>query len=526
MAAPTKTDGDHTDALAQSFSAALSGTAAAVTPPPAPAGVPGPALRSSGGMVPPMLGMLGESGGETGASASFPAAGVDGSDGPLSDAQGPARPSTSGVPNGLTAIGPDHSASLQMTAFGSEDTPPFSPAALPQASSEQTSKPSVLSSVASALVDNVVGEAAGHADTQNAGYRRDVTAAASRVDFGRTPWSADDGVVDPLAGARRHLDHVDHAGEHGNKARALQGDRPMPIDPARPAPLLPSGATSGLTLDLIAGQRPPPLTTGRPSSMLEMTAPHAGPMTTTTPAWAQKDDRQAFAGPAHPSPSPLAQRIASQSGTVASTDQTTTASQPAHQGPAGSAWAYDPTGGDMHQPDFLLGRDTIDALGMEPVRGEPGGLSTTVKPLPQTAPAPNAQIALQIAHSQSRGIDRMSVQLHPAELGAVEIRLNFAEDGRVSALIAAERPETLDLLQRDSRTLERSLNDNGLRLDSGGLTFTLKQDQQQQDQGFNSSAQHRSQAYRAEEAREQPTDNGSEIVPARVTGLRLLDIST
>jgi hypothetical protein len=46
----------------------------------------------------------------------------------------------------------------------------------------------------------------------------------------------------------------------------------------------------------------------------------------------------------------------------------------------------------------------------------------------------------------------------------------------VSALIATDRPETLDVLQRDARSLERSLEQAGLRLDSGGLSFALKRD--------------------------------------------------
>jgi hypothetical protein len=49
-------------------------------------------------------------------------------------------------------------------------------------------------------------------------------------------------------------------------------------------------------------------------------------------------------------------------------------------------------------------------------------------------------------------------------------------------MIAADRPETLDVLQRDSRALERSLQDAGLRLADQGLNFSLRQDHRQQQQ--------------------------------------------
>ena len=43
-------------------------------------------------------------------------------------------------------------------------------------------------------------------------------------------------------------------------------------------------------------------------------------------------------------------------------------------------------------------------------------------------------------------------------------------------MFIADRPETLDMLQRDARVLERALNDAGLRADSGGLSFNLRSD--------------------------------------------------
>jgi hypothetical protein len=93
------------------------------------------------------------------------------------------------------------------------------------------------------------------------------------------------------------------------------------------------------------------------------------------------------------------------------------------------------------------------------------------------------QLGVQIAGAASRRVERLVVQLEPAALGRVEVRLDFSHDHRVSALIAADRPETLELLQRDSRALERSLQDAGLRLDQDALSFALRQEQRGHERG-------------------------------------------
>jgi flagellar hook-length control protein FliK len=73
----------------------------------------------------------------------------------------------------------------------------------------------------------------------------------------------------------------------------------------------------------------------------------------------------------------------------------------------------------------------------------------------------------------------MVINLKPVELGSVEVKLDFGTDGRVHASVMAERPETLEMLQKDQRTLERALNDAGLQTDPGSMSFNLK------DQGGN-----------------------------------------
>ena len=87
------------------------------------------------------------------------------------------------------------------------------------------------------------------------------------------------------------------------------------------------------------------------------------------------------------------------------------------------------------------------------------------------------QVAVQISRAVQHGNDRFSIRLSPAELGRVSIKLEVGHDNRVIAVISAERSETLDLLQRDARTLERALQEAGLRTDSGSLSFDLQGDE-------------------------------------------------
>jgi flagellar hook-length control protein FliK len=133
---------------------------------------------------------------------------------------------------------------------------------------------------------------------------------------------------------------------------------------------------------------------------------------------------------------------------------------------------------------------------------------------------------MQIARAIPQGVDRFSIQLHPADLGMVEIRLEFAEEGRMSALITVERPETLELLQRDSRSLERTLSNAGLSLENGGLSFSLKQEQHQQEQGFNAPSHQQSQAFSNDHGRNGGGDESPDQKPILVSPQRLLDIRT
>ena len=97
----------------------------------------------------------------------------------------------------------------------------------------------------------------------------------------------------------------------------------------------------------------------------------------------------------------------------------------------------------------------------------------------QGAPAqPHAmdQITVRLHKAVSDGQDQISFHLRPVELGRIDVKLEFAADGRVKAQIAVDNPQTLELLQRDARGLERALSDAGVKTDTGSLSFSLRED--------------------------------------------------
>ena len=87
------------------------------------------------------------------------------------------------------------------------------------------------------------------------------------------------------------------------------------------------------------------------------------------------------------------------------------------------------------------------------------------------------QVAVHIArHAAPGGANKFEIRLDPPELGRIEVTLEIQRDGQVLAVLAADRPETLELLNREARGLERALQDAGLKTDSGSLSFSLRQD--------------------------------------------------
>ena len=109
----------------------------------------------------------------------------------------------------------------------------------------------------------------------------------------------------------------------------------------------------------------------------------------------------------------------------------------------------------------------------------------------QTAQAnshvPLAGLAVHIVRKFEQGSSQFEINLHPADLGKLDITISVAQDGRVHAVLRAERADTLDLLQRDSRALEQQLRQAGLEVGSNALSFQLSSGGNQRQAVFQES---------------------------------------
>src|SRR5690606_4680760 len=85
------------------------------------------------------------------------------------------------------------------------------------------------------------------------------------------------------------------------------------------------------------------------------------------------------------------------------------------------------------------------------------------------------QIAFELARQMQDGNTRFQIRLDPPELGRIDVRLDIDQSGKVNARLVVEKAETLDLMQRDQRGLERALQQAGLDSAKTNLEFSLKQ---------------------------------------------------
>ncbi len=83
-------------------------------------------------------------------------------------------------------------------------------------------------------------------------------------------------------------------------------------------------------------------------------------------------------------------------------------------------------------------------------------------------------VADTVASHVRAGTSHFAIKLDPAELGSIDVRVEVKSSGEVRAHLIVERSDTLDMMLRDQKTLERSLAQSGLDVGSSGLQFSLK----------------------------------------------------
>lgn len=138
-------------------------------------------------------------------------------------------------------------------------------------------------------------------------------------------------------------------------------------------------------------------------------------------------------------------------------------------------WQFAVDDGSMFIPyDSLDSYSGLSSLNVT----SPAGLTNLVTNAPAAGMSHPAtqMVAVQLQKMASDAQNKsFNLQLDPPELGRIEVRLNFAKDKTVKALVMTERSETLSMLQRDSHFLERALQATGLEMD-GGISFELADD--------------------------------------------------
>ncbi len=177
--------------------------------------------------------------------------------------------------------------------------------------------------------------------------------------------------------------------------------------------------------------------------------------------------------------------ISAEPGTV---NAKTEAAAPAHRdqllaAPAGPAADAAPA---AQSDSFPPGRAFADLLNAAqpapntppaPADAAPAGSGKAAAPA-----VPVHAIAFEIGIQALKGARRFDIRLDPAELGRVDVRLDVSKDGDVTATLTADRVETLNLLQREARTLERAFDQAGLKTNGDSLNFQMRQDGSQRQQ--------------------------------------------
>jgi flagellar hook-length control protein FliK len=107
----------------------------------------------------------------------------------------------------------------------------------------------------------------------------------------------------------------------------------------------------------------------------------------------------------------------------------------------------------------------------------------------QNAPiiVPPDALGVTIARKALEGVNKFELRLDPPELGRVDVTLEVDDSGATRAHIRAERPEALELLQREAKGMEQALRQAGLQFDQSSLTFSLggREGREAQEHGHN-----------------------------------------
>lgn len=123
-------------------------------------------------------------------------------------------------------------------------------------------------------------------------------------------------------------------------------------------------------------------------------------------------------------------------------------------------------GGARPEPLRILA--TPEQIAMQAPVATPGQATAEGQPTPLHV------LPIEIGLRALAGARQFDIRLDPGELGRVDVNLSISDNGDVSAKMVVDRVETLHLLQRDARTLERAFEQAGLKPSDTGVEITLR----------------------------------------------------
>jgi|GEM_PF-3242286 len=151
--------------------------------------------------------------------------------------------------------------------------------------------------------------------------------------------------------------------------------------------------------------------------------------------------------------------------------------------------ALSASGSMMTDPAAFNGLNTDSLTGLQ-TQGI-GAITTTLGSTAQLAsaitqgsnaaqPHPSTQsLAVKLSKAASSGGTQknLSIKMDPPELGKVSIDIEMNTDAKkIKAHLVVEKPETLAMLQRDSHTLEKALQNSGFDSADADVSFELADD--------------------------------------------------
>jgi flagellar hook-length control protein FliK len=118
-------------------------------------------------------------------------------------------------------------------------------------------------------------------------------------------------------------------------------------------------------------------------------------------------------------------------------------------------------------------------------------------------------VGATIVRHVKAGETSFSVRLDPAELGKVDVKVDFSADGSARAHLVVERRDTFDALSRDQRHIEQTLRDAGFEVKDGSVSMSMRQDGGQQDRSASFARQDQQQQQQQQQQSRQAQANNT-----------------